>query len=86
MILTLFHKSARISLNIGPIWKIQKLTGSWEQARPAGQTGSIICPPARMFIRLGREDGPQWEHWLYTFLRIIQKYMFTEVKQAWCGT
>ncbi len=60
MILTLLHKSGRISLNSGPIWKIQKLTGSWEQARPEGWTESITCPPitqARRLGRLGRETG-----------------------------
>ncbi len=40
---------SRISLNNGPIWKIKKLAGSWEQARPAGWLGSIICPPTRFF-------------------------------------
>ena len=52
-------------LNNTPIWKIQKLTGSWEQARPAGRTGSIICPPKRFFIPLGWEDGLYLEHWIH---------------------
>ncbi len=62
-ILTLLHKTGRISLNNGPIWKIKKLTGSWEQARPAGRNGSIICPPRGFFIRLGQENGLYLEHW-----------------------
>ncbi len=42
----------------GPIGKIQKVTGSWEQARrrPAGWTGSIICPPKCLFIHVGLEE------------------------------
>ncbi len=63
MVLTLLHKNGRISLNNGPIWKIQKLTGSWEQGRPAGRIRSIISPPTCYFIRLGREDGIYLEHW-----------------------
>ncbi len=64
MILTPFHKNGHISLNHGPIWKIQKLTGSWELARSAGRTRSIICPPICFIIRLGRKDGPYLEHWV----------------------
>ncbi len=61
LILTLLQKSGRISLNNGPIWKIQKLTGSWEQA--AGRAGPTICPPKSILIRLGREDRLYVEHW-----------------------
>ncbi len=67
LILTPFHKNCHISLNNGPIWKIQKLAGSWEQARPAGRTRSIVCPPTCFFIRLGRKDGPYLEHWLWQY-------------------
>ncbi len=49
-----------ISLNNGPIWKIQKLAYPGEQARPGRRTRSNICPSARPSIRLGRRKGSIW--------------------------
>ena len=51
-------------------------TNVMEQARPAGQTGSIIYPPTGLFIRLGREDGLYLEHCIKAIYLFLQKLGF----------